>query len=136
MSPRTLFLSRLIGLFTTVIALSMIANRDGTLTAFITLLHDPAALWVTGVLGLGAGLALVLCHTQWSGGAPAIVVTLVGWITLIKSILVLVLPHDWLGAMSDWLQSPAFFYADAAFILALGLYLTSAGFRTSHRQTP
>jgi hypothetical protein len=77
---------------------------------------------------LAAGLALVLCHNVWSGGAPAVVVTVVGWITLLKGIAVLALPPQALALLPQYLESPAFYYGDAAAILALGLYLDFVGF--------
>jgi hypothetical protein len=42
-----------------------------------------------GAITLAAGLAMVLAHNIWSGGALVVVVTVVGWITLIKSLLFL-----------------------------------------------
>ncbi len=136
MPSPTIFLSRLLGLFTAILALTMAANRDATVAAFVMLVHDPAALWVTGMVGLAAGLALVLSHNRWSGGAPAIVVTLYGWAVLLKSILVLVLPAGTFAGLQGLLQSSAFFYADSAFLLALGLTLAVAGFTASPPPAP
>ncbi len=129
MSPRTVFLAKLIGLFATIIAGAMVVNRDATMTAFVMLVRDPPTLWVTGMLAVAAGLALVLCHNVWSGGAATVVVTLFGWLVLLKGIFVLALPPVMFVGVSEWVRSPAFFYADAACILALGLYLAFAGFR-------
>ena len=39
-----------------------------------------------------AGLAMVLTHNVWSGGALAIVVTLIGWLLLIRSAVSMFLP--------------------------------------------
>jgi hypothetical protein len=136
MSPRTIFLSKLMGLFAGIIAITMAANREATVTAFVMLVHDPAALWVTGMVAVAAGLALVLCHNVWSGGAPTVVVTVVGWLTLLKGIAVLALPLQTVVALSGWLRSAAFLYVDAAVLLALGIYLASAGFKASRRRGP
>jgi putative exporter of polyketide antibiotics len=92
MSPRTLFLSRLIGLYCILVALSMITRRQATLESVTALLHDPSMIFVLGAITLIAGLAMVLTHNIWSGGALAVIVTLVGWITLIKSLSFLFLP--------------------------------------------
>jgi putative exporter of polyketide antibiotics len=92
MSPRTLFLSRLIGLYCILIALSMITRKQATLESVTTLLHDPAMMFVLGAITLIAGLAIILMHNIWSGGASVVIVTLVGWMTLIKSLSFLFLP--------------------------------------------
>jgi hypothetical protein len=69
MLPRTLFLSRLIGLYCILIALSMITRKQTTLESVTTLLHDPSMMFVLGAITLIAGLAMVLMHNIWSGGA-------------------------------------------------------------------
>src|ERR1017187_10925805 len=69
MLPRTLFLSRLIGLYCIFIALSMITRKQATLESVTTLLHDPSMMFVLGAITLIAGLAMVLMHNIWSGGA-------------------------------------------------------------------
>jgi hypothetical protein len=94
MSPRTLFLSRLIGLYCILIALSMITRKQATLESATTLLHDPSMMFVLGAIPLVAGLAMVLMHNIWSGSTLVVIVTLVGWMTLIKSLSFLFLPKD------------------------------------------
>ncbi len=78
MSPRTLFLSRLIGLYCILVALSMITRKQATLEWVTALLHDPSMIFVLGAITLIAGLAMVLTHNIWSGGALVVIVTLVG----------------------------------------------------------
>ncbi|HXY07222.1 MAG TPA: hypothetical protein VEI52_05140 [Terriglobales bacterium] len=94
MSPRTLFLSKLIGLYCIVIALSMMTRRQATVETVTALLQNPSMMLIVGIITLAAGLAMVLAHNVWSGGALAVVVTLVGWITLIKGLLFLFLPPE------------------------------------------
>ena len=76
MSPRTLFLSRLIGLYCILIALSMITRKQATLESVTAVLRDPSMIFVLGAITLIAGLAMVLMHNIWSGGALVVIVTL------------------------------------------------------------
>ena len=94
MSSRTIFLSRLIGLYCIVIALSMMTRRQATVETVTALLQNPSMMLIVGIITLAAGLAMVLAHNIWSGGALVVVVTLVGWITLIKSLFFLFLPPE------------------------------------------
>jgi vacuolar-type H+-ATPase subunit I/STV1 len=94
MSPRTLFLSKLIGLDCILIALSMMTRGQATVETVIVLLQNPSMTLILGVIMLAAGLAMVLAHNIWSGGALVVVVTLVGWMALIKSLFFLFLPHE------------------------------------------
>ncbi len=134
MSPRTLLLSRLIGLYCTLVALSMIIRRQATLDSVTALLHDPAMMFVLGAITLIAGLAMVLAHNKWSGGSLAVIVTLVGWMTLIKGLSFLFLsPEMEAGFFLGQLHYRQLFYLYCSFSLALGVYLTYGGFKsTSH----
>jgi putative exporter of polyketide antibiotics len=134
MSPRTLFLSRLIGLYCILVALSMITRRQATLEWVTALLHDPSMIFVLGAITLIAGLAMVLTHNIWSGGALVVIVTLVGWITLIKSLSFLFLPPQIeAGLFLKRLHYEQLFYLYCAFSLVLGIYLTYSGFKSRSR---
>jgi len=129
MSPRTLFLSKLIGLYCILAALSMMTRKQTTLDTVTALLQNPSMMLILGVITLAAGLAMVLAHNIWSGGALAVVVTLVGWITLIKSLLFLLLPPEMAAALYlRQLHYQQLFYLYGVISLALGVYLTYSGF--------
>jgi len=134
MSPRTVFLSKLVGLYCILVALSMITRRQATLGSVTALLHDPSMIFVVGVITLAVGLAMVLAHNIWSGGALVVIVTLVGWMTLIKSLLFLFLPPEVeAGFFLRQLHYQELFYLYGAVSLVLGFYLTYGGFKsTSH----
>ena len=134
MLPRTLFLSKLIGLYCILIALSMMTRRQATVETVTALLQNPSMMFIVGVITLAAGLAMVLAHNIWSGGALVVVVTLVGWITLIKSLFFLFLPPELeAGFFLRQLHYQELFYVYGAISLVLGIYLTYGGFKpTSH----
>jgi len=67
MSPRTLFLSKLIGLYCILAALSMMTRTQATLETVTALLQNPSMMLILGVITLAAGLAMVLGHNIWSG---------------------------------------------------------------------
>jgi len=129
MSPRTLFLSKLIGLYCILAALPMMTRRQVTLDTVTALLQNLSMMLILGVITLVAGLAMVLAHNIWSGAALAVVVTLVGWITFIKSLLFLFLPPEMAGGFFlRQLHYQQFFYLYGATALVLGVYLTYSGF--------
>jgi hypothetical protein len=45
---------------------------------------------ILGIITLAAGLAMVLAHNIWSGGALVVVITLVGWMALHQESILLV----------------------------------------------
>ncbi len=129
MLPRTLFLSRLIGLYCILVALSMMTRKQATVETVTALLQSPSMILIVGIITLAAGLAMVLVHNIWSGGALAVVVTLVGWITLIKSLFFLFMPPEMETRLFlQQLHYEQLFYLYGAISLVLGAYLTYNGF--------
>jgi len=74
------------------------------------------------------GVAMVIGHNVWSGGALPVVVTLVGWLVLAKGFLLLVLAPDAVSAMVQRMGYAEHYRLLLMPALVLGLYLTWAGF--------
>ena len=130
--PRTIFLSRLIGLYCLLVGLSMTIHKQLTLEAVTTLLQSPSLTLLLGLVILGASLAMVLTHNLWWSGTLALIITLIGWIALIKSLFFLFLnPAMESRFVFGQLHYERFFYDYAAISIALGIFLTYAGFTAS-----
>jgi|SRR5271166_964522 len=129
MSVRTVFLARLVGLYCIIMAAAMLLQPE----AFVTIVHafvsDAPLVLIAGVFTLFGGLAMVLLHNYWSGGALPAIVTLLGWLTLIKAVLLVVLPSTKLAALYGGV-SPPHILISGSLTLLLGIYLTIAGFRS------
>jgi hypothetical protein len=134
MLPRTIFLSRLLGLYCILVAVAMTVQKQATLDSVTALLRNPPMLLMLGVFTTAAGLAMVLAHNIWSGGALTVIVTVAGWLALIKGVLFLVLPPQ--AQAEFFLKGLAYqqlFYVYMAITLGLGIYLTYGGFRSTAR---
>jgi hypothetical protein len=124
------------GLYCILVALAMVTHKQATVEMVTTLAHNPTAMFLGGIMTLVAGLAIVLGHNVWSGGVLPVVVTLAGWGTLIKGLIILFLSPE---------QQPVFFLAElhyaklfyvyAAFSFIVGVYLTYAGTAATTRRT-
>lgn len=130
MSARTTFLGKLIGLYCILFSLSMFTHKGATVEMVTALVHNPPMVFIVGLIALVAGLAMILGHNVWSGGALPVIVTLIGWLALIKGLLLLFLSPE---AVLGGLQYEQLFYMYAAIALILGVYLTYAGFRSTSR---
>ncbi len=128
MSPLTIFLAKLLGLYCIILALAVMTRKASTVATITALFGNPPLLLLVEVLGLAGGLAMIIGHNVWSGGALPIVVTLVGWLMAIRGASLLALsPNATLRELSLW-QYEQFFYFYMAGTLVLGIYLTLAGF--------
>ena len=111
MRPLTIFLSRLIGLFALVLSLAMILHREAFMAVASAMVHDPPLLFLVGMITLAIGLAMVLSHNIWSGGALPVVITMFGWIQLFRGLIVLLAPPDALAAFFDKMNFEKFLMA-------------------------
>ena len=84
MSNENRFLSRLIGVYCLLAALSMLVRRETMIDTVTALVTDGALLYFAGVVIVAAGLALVLAHNLWLGAPLAVTVTVIAWLTLLR----------------------------------------------------
>ena len=128
MLPLTIFLGKLIGLYCIIVALAMMAHKQSAVAAVNALVRNPPLLLLAEVLGLAAGLAMVLGHNIWSGGALPVVISLLGWLIAIRGAVLLALPQDTTMEFFKALRYEELFYLYMGVTLVLGLYLAFAGF--------
>ena len=129
MSPVTIFLAKLIGLYCIVIALGMIVNRRSVLSAVNAMLKSPSTLFIVGVFTTAIGLAMVVGHNIWRGGAATVLVTIIGWLSLAKGLALAFTPYDRMLRFYETLGYEKRFSLFMGVTLALGAYLAAAGFR-------
>jgi hypothetical protein len=125
MSRLTVFLARFIGLFTVVLVVALLVRGSATVEAAVA---DRPVMLVYAIISLATGVAMILGHNVWSGGALPVVVTLVGWLILAKSLMLLLVTPDALQQIFDHMQYGEHYYLYLAPSLVIGLYLTWAGF--------
>jgi hypothetical protein len=125
----TKFLAKLLGLWSVLAVIGMLLDRGAALAMLDALFADVPLLFVTGAFTVAVGLALVLGHNRWSGGALPILVTLYGWIALIKGLLFLWLPPPAQAQFYGAMHLSQFFYEYLAISLVPGIYLIYTGFK-------
>jgi hypothetical protein len=128
MKPLTVYLGRLLGLFTLITSFWLLTERQNTLSTIPALLGDRPAMVIFAIIALAGGLAIVLAHNIWSGGVLPILVTLIGWVMLIRGVLFLFLPPEATLRILAAMQFERFFYIYLAIPFVLGLYLTYLAF--------
>jgi len=133
MPSRTQFLSRLIGLYLVLAALAMGSHRQATVDTVNAIIRNPSVVLITGVITLVAGLAIVLSHNIWTGGALPVIVTLVGWTTLLKGLLFLFLTPENQVSFFGMFHYEQMVYLYVGICIVLGGYLTYGGFRSASR---
>ena len=125
MSKLTIFLARSIGLFMVLLVAGFLV-RGGT--AIEAAVEDEGVMISYAIISLAMGVAMVIGHNVWSGGALPVVVTLVGWLVLAKGFLLLVLAPGEMSAMVQRMGYAEHYRLLLMPALVLGLYLTWGGF--------
>lgn len=130
MSKLTVFLARLLGLFTVLVIAAMLLRGSALVDA--ALANQPVML-TYGFISLALGLAIVLGHNVWSGGALPVVVTLVGWLILVKGLALMLVSPEAMTRFYGQMQYRENFNFYLLPSLVIGLYLTWAGFTARPR---
>ncbi len=128
MSSTTIFLGRLLGLYLVAISVGMLVNRRRTLNTLQDMARSGPWMLFSGMVATAAGLAVVLGHTVWSGGALPVAVTLVGWAALMKGVTLLLIPGERIAAAYKGIGFERFFPVWMVVVLAIGLWITAAAF--------
>jgi hypothetical protein len=132
MSSRTVFLSKLFGLYYIFAALAMILHKQSFVETVRALVHNSSIMLLGSMVAVLGGLALIFAHNIWSRGALAVIVTLIGWITLAKGLLALFLtPEMQAEFFLTKLHYAELFYMYAGISLILGVYLAYGGFTST-----
>lgn len=120
-------LARLIGPCVILLAVAVLSNRKAVARIPQELQQSAALTGVTGLVTFAAGLAIVLVHNVWAADWRAII-TVFGWVMLIKGASLLILPHIVLRTGNVFIKNPGVVTAPWTIMLAIGAFLTFKGF--------
>jgi hypothetical protein len=129
--PRaTVVLARGIGIFMVVLIAGMMTRGVSVITSTVS---DGPVMLAYAIISLATGVAMIVGHNVWSGGLLPIVVTLLGWLIFLKGLVLLLLPAETLSRAVGQMHYGDHLHLYLAPSLAIGLYLTWAGFTTPLR---
>ena len=112
----SVFLARLIGPVMLVVGIAVFANQRAFRDMAEEFLASPALLFLSGLLIMPMGLAIVLAHNVWTADWR-VLITLFGWLNAIGGAVRLAAP--------DTVEMPR--PTAAPLVLALGITLVAAG---------
>jgi hypothetical protein len=128
MRASTIYLAKLLGLFTVVLCAWMLLRPADGMALIDALFHQPGLQFTYAMIALGGGIAMVLGHNFWRPGALTIMVTVIGWLVTLRGFVLLLAPGPKLFAALEAAGFERLYRPILLVPLALGLYLTFAGF--------
>ena len=93
MMSLTTYLAEIFGLYMALLGVFMLVRKQAMIDLMAAFGESRPLIYVLATLRVLIGLAIILAHNRWTDMLPA-AVTLLGWITLLRGVILLVLPHQ------------------------------------------
>lgn len=82
-------------LYLVVLGITMLVRRGDLLAIVDEYRRSPALLFTGGMFALLFGLWIVLTHNIWTL-SPSLIVTLLGWLSVVKGVVLMMWPSLWM----------------------------------------
>jgi len=125
-SVLTLQLARLWGVAALVIALGALTAPKRMGAAMADFERSPGLLFITAIFALGIGLIQVMFHNLWTD-PTAIIVSLIGWLAILKGIVLIAIPEPVMKLAASSANSPSTVRLYGVLILILAIILLVLG---------
>lgn len=117
----------LIGPVLLVAAITMLADARDMQEMAREFLKDRALIYVTGVLAMLGGLAIVKSHNIWIADWP-VIITLFGWAMILGGAVRMALPSAVRSIGGAMMEYPAMIRVSGALWALIGAFLTYKGY--------
>lgn len=131
---RSIHLAKLLGPILLIMGLSLLVRSGELLGIFQDVLASPTLIFISCLLGLLGGVALILAHNIWAMDWR-LIITLLGWLSAIESAVWLIVPHATLQGIVLPLLTPALVLSYGVFVPLLGGILSYFGYLAPRQAT-
>lgn len=118
----SIIIARLLGPLMLVSAAAILLNRKGIQEAVSGAAKSPALVYISGVLTLVAGLAIVQFHNVFNGG-PETLITVLGYLMLVGGAARMLVPDQLAAAARRAAQQRGMLEVSAVISAAIGIVL-------------
>jgi hypothetical protein len=125
--PTSLFLAKLIGPLFLAVGVGLIANAAVYKKLAEEALASLALIYLSGLLAMTAGMAIILSHNVWALDWR-VLITLLGWLAAIGGAVRIVMPQGTQRIGRKFLKHPQGVIIAAAIWLAVGAVLCFFGY--------
>ena len=123
----SIFIARLVGPLMLAVAAALFIDRAAFKSMAEEFLQSRALLYLSGILTMLAGVAIILTHNVW-GANWRVVITLLGWLMAIGGAIRIVAPGRTQAWGRGFLRYPSGTLIAGAIWLAFGAVLTFYGY--------
>jgi len=122
----TLFWTQFFAIYMVVMGIALFGRKDDMLKMMRDFKNSPGLIMIASIFTLMLGSTIVLTHNVWTGGL-AVVVTVIGWITLLKGVLYAIAPNALIKMGASMMRGSGM-SAWSLITLVVGLILGYYGF--------
>jgi hypothetical protein len=124
-----MYLGQIFGLTFVIVSLAFLFGKAKATLAARSLLANDGALLLMEIAALVIGLALVLTQNNWGNGALAVVIDIIGWVTMLKGLVGLFISDLSLRKFYEFFHYERWFYLIMTIMLLIGIWMTYAGYK-------
>ncbi|GAB4993144.1 hypothetical protein MAHJHV60_24930 [Mycobacterium avium subsp. hominissuis] len=125
---RTRMFARVLGPFLVVFTATTVARASDMRKLLSDFDSNSALPLVTGGFLLLASLVIIGLHRCWRG-APAVTVSVVGWVFAVRAFLLMAFPHAFMAAADAAVRMTALWVSGDVVVGVVGLYLAYVGWK-------
>lgn len=121
----SIFYAKFLGFYFVIVAISMIINPIGMRAFIVDALQNKSFVMLAGIMSLLFGLLIVLTHNIWIGWP--IIITIIGYLSIIRGIIRLYFP-DWFANRASSVTQGKSYYLASLIVFILGIVLLYLGY--------
>lgn len=126
----SIFLAKAIGFYYIIMSLSFFIKKRKLKLQIINMMNNPGLVLATGFIVLIMGILIVVSHNIWTKDWR-VIITIMGWMILIKGINVILFPEFLVNMSIKWLQNNTLYYITFYFVFIIGTTLIYYGYAQS-----
>ena len=123
----SIFFAKLLGPYFIIVSAGILFNLKTYHKIIGDFCKNSAILYFSGILALLFGLLVVLFHNVWVTNWT-VIITIFGWLGIIKGIWLILLPNTVAFVTKAYQQNVVILMLNLLIIMTLGIFLTVMGF--------
>lgn len=128
----TRLFARVLGPFLIVFPLTAALRASQMQTLLADFEANPLWPWVVGAYVLALGLVVVALHSSW-GSPPAVIISVVGWLLVLRGVLLMAFPATFMTAANAVIGTGMVWRIGYIGLALVGIYLTFVGWGPARR---
>ena len=124
----SIFLAKIIGLYLIIDGLIAVTRQKDLIPIIEQFKNSKAGMLLLGVFLFVVGLLITTTHNIWSGAAFQVVLTLLGWIILLKGLFLSLMPVSCMSKLITKFNKPVVYKVVGPTVVLIGVWLAISGF--------